>query len=80
MAQAQTYLEEGYTWVVDMDLEKFFDRVNHDVLMSRVARRVENNRLKVNQSKSAVDRPWKRKFLGFTFTTQRKRASLLRPG
>ena len=40
VAQAQTYLEEGYTWVVDMDLEKFFDRVNHDVLMSRVARRV----------------------------------------
>jgi RNA-directed DNA polymerase len=162
VAQAQTYLEEGYTWVVDMDLEKFFDRVNHDVLMSRVARRVEDKRLlkllraflnsgvmqgglaeatpegtpqggplspllsnllldeldrelgsrglrfvryaddcniyvkseragervlasvtnwlakklrlKVNQVKSAVDRPWKRKFLGFTFTTQRKRS------
>jgi len=162
VAQAQTYLEEGYTWVVDMDLEKFFDRVNHDVLMSRVARRVEDKRLlkliraflnsgvmidgltsatpegtpqggplspllsnlllddldrelasrglrfaryaddcniyvksqragervlqsvtrwlanklrlQVNQSKSAVDRPWKRKFLGFTFTTQRKRS------
>ena len=160
--RAQTYLEEGYTWVVDMDLEKFFDRVNHDVLMSRVARRVKDKRLlkliraflnsgvmidglakatpegtpqggplspllsnlllddldrelevrglrfaryaddcniyvkspragervlqsvtrwlakqlrlKVNQTKSAVDRPWKRKFLGFTFTTQRKRA------
>jgi RNA-directed DNA polymerase len=162
VAQAQTYLEEGYTWVVDMDLEKFFDRVNHDVLMSRVARRVKDKRLlkliraflnsgvmidglveatpegtpqggplspllsnlllddldrelesrglrfaryaddcnlyvksqragervlqsvtrwlatklrlRVNQSKSAVDRPWKRKFLGFTFTTQRKRS------
>ena len=162
VAQAQEYLEEGYTWVVDMDLEKFFDRVNHDVLMSRVARRVEDKRLlkliraflnsgvmvdglaeatpegtpqggplspllsnllldeldrelearglrfaryaddcniyvrsqragervlqsvtrwldkklrlKVNQSKSAVDRPWKRKFLGFTFTTGRKRS------
>ena len=162
VAQAQTYLEEGYAWVVDMDLEKFFDRVNHDVLMSRVARRVEDKRLlkliraflnsgvmidglatvtpegtpqggplspllsnlllddldrelesrglrfaryaddcniyvkskragervlqgvtrwlakklrlTVNQSKSAVDRPWKRKFLGFTFTTQRKRS------
>jgi RNA-directed DNA polymerase len=145
-----------------MDLEKFFDRVNHDVLMSRVARRVEDKRLlkliraflnsgvminglaeatpegtpqggplspllsnlllddldrelearglrfaryaddcniyvrseragervlqsvtgwldkklrlKVNQSKSAVDRPWKRKFLGFTFTVGRKRS------
>lgn len=162
VSQAQRYLEEGYAWVVDMDLEKFFDRVNHDVLMSRVARRVEDKRLlkliraflnsgvmidglaqatpegtpqggplspllsnlllddldrelesrglrfaryaddcniyvksrragervlqsvtcwldkklrlKVNQSKSAVDRPWKRKFLGFTFTTRRKRS------
>jgi RNA-directed DNA polymerase len=162
VARAQSYLVEGYTWVVDMDLEKFFDRVNHDVLMSRVARRVEDKRLlklirafltsgvlvdglfsgtpegtpqggplspllsnllldeldrelesrglrfaryaddcnvyvksqragervlqsltnwldqklrlKVNQQKSAVDRPWKRKFLGFTFTTQRKRS------
>jgi RNA-directed DNA polymerase len=45
VAQAQKYLEEGYGWVVDMDLEKFFDRVNHDVLMSRVARRVEDKRL-----------------------------------
>ncbi len=45
VAKVQTYLEEGYTWVVDMDLEKFFDRVNHDVLMSRVARRVEDKRL-----------------------------------
>jgi RNA-directed DNA polymerase len=165
VAQAQEYLEEGYTWVVDMDLEKFFDRVNHDVLVSRVARRVEDKRLlkliraflnsgvminglaeatpegtpqggplspllsnlllddldreldarglrfaryaddcniyvksrragervlqsvtrwlaktlrlKVNQSKSAVDRPWKRKFLGFTFTTRRKRSIAL---
>lgn len=162
VAHAQTYLEEGYTWMVDLDLEKFFDRVNHDVLMSRVARRVEDKRLlkliraflnsgvmqdglttatpegtpqggplspllsnllldeldrelesrglrfaryaddcniyvkseragrrvlasvtrwldkklrlKVNQTKSAVDRPWKRKFLGFTFTVQRKRS------
>jgi RNA-directed DNA polymerase len=161
VAQAQQYLAEGYTWVVDMDLEKFFDRVQHDVLMSRVARRVEDKRLlkliraflnsgvmidglteatpegtpqggplspllsnllldeldrelesrglrfaryaddcniyvkseragqrvlqsvtrwlakqlrlTVNQQKSAVDRPWNRKFLGFTFTTQRKR-------
>ena len=162
VAQAQQYLEAGYTWVVDMDLEKFFDRVNHDVLMSRVARRVEDKRLlkliraflnsgvmidgltsatpegtpqggplspllsnvllddldrelesrglrfaryaddcniyvkskragqrvlqsvthwltkrlrlTVNQSKSAVDRPWKRKFLGFSCTTRRKRS------
>lgn len=162
VAQAQSYLAAGHTWVVDMDLEKFFDRVNHDILMSRVARRVQDKRLlkllrgflnsgvmidglaeatpegtpqggplspllsnllldeldrelearglkfvryaddcniyvkspragervlqsvtqwlakklklKVNQSKSAVDRPWKRKFLGFTFTVKRKRS------
>ena len=162
VARAQSYLEAGYTWVVDMDLEKFFDRVNHDVLMSRVAKRVDDKRLlkliraflnsgvlvdglfngtplgtpqggplspllsnllldeldrelesrglrfsryaddcniyvkskragdrvlhsvtawlatrlrlQVNASKSAVDRPWKRKFLGFTFTTRRKRS------
>ena len=160
VARAQSYLNEGYSWVVDLDLEKFFDRVNHDVLMSRVARRVKDKRLlkliraflnagvmedglfsdtregtpqggplspllsnllldeldqelesrglrfsryaddcniyvksrragervlsnvmkwldkklrlKVNQAKSAVDRPWNRKFLGFTFTRQRK--------
>ena len=162
VAKAQSYLVEGYTWVVDMDLEKFFDRVNHDVLMSRVARRVEDKRLlklirafltsgvmvdglfsgthegtpqggplspllsnllldeldreltsrglrfaryaddcnvyvkseragkrvlqsltnwlttklrlTVNEQKSAVDRPWKRKFLGFTFTAGGKRS------
>jgi RNA-directed DNA polymerase len=162
VAQAQQYVKEGFTWVVDMDLEKFFDRVNHDVLMSRVARRVADKRLlkllraflnsgvmvnglmeatpegtpqggplspllsnlllddldrelearglhfaryaddcniyvksrragervlqsvtrwlaqklrlTVNQSKSAVDRPSARQFLGFTFTVQRKRS------
>lgn len=162
IAQVQNYLETGYTWVVDLDLEKFFDRVNHDVLMSRVARRVEDKRLlkliraflnsgvmiaglteatpegtpqggplspllsnllldeldrelesrglrfaryaddcnvyvksqragqrvlqsvtrwlatqlrlTVNQAKSAVDRPGKRKFLGFTFASSKKRS------
>jgi RNA-directed DNA polymerase len=155
--QAQAYIRAGYTWVVDIDLEKFFDRVNHDVLLSRVRRRVQDRRgltlihrflkagvltlegsveptvegtpqggplspllanllldeldrelekrghrfaryaddaniyvrsrqagarvmasvrrflerklrLKVNEAKSAVDRPWNRTFLGFTFT------------
>lgn len=153
--KAQEYIQEGCEWVVDIDLEKFFDRVNHDILMSRVARKVKDKKilllirrflqagvmesglvspteegtpqggplspllsnimlddfdkelekrglrfaryaddcniyvksekagqrvmesvvkflttklkLKVNQNKSAVGRPWERKFLGFTF-------------
>lgn len=157
--QAQEYVSSGLTWVVDLDLEKFFDRVNHDVLMSRIAKRVKDKRvlkliraylnagmmedglvkpteegvpqggplspilsnlllddldkelekrglrfvrfaddcniyvaseragkrvmesitkflkkrlrLKVNEAKSAVGRPWQRKFLGFTFTNQK---------
>jgi RNA-directed DNA polymerase len=157
--KARQYVEEGYEWVVDMDLEKFFDRVNHDVLMARVARKVEDKpvlrlirryleagvllngvvvttdegtpqggplspllanillddldkelerrghrfvryaddaniyvrskragervmasvrqflqerlRLRVNEAKSAVDRPWNRKFLGFSFYKNR---------
>ena len=154
--RAKAHIAAGHRWVVDMDLEKFFDRVNHDVLMSRLARRIEDKRilrlvrrylqagmmaggivsprsegtpqggplspllsnvlldeldkelerrghrfvryaddcniyvrslragervldsterflkkrlrLTVNREKSAVDRPWKRKFLGYTFT------------
>lgn len=157
---AQDHIHSGKRWVVDMDLEKFFDRVNHDVLMARVARRVKDQRLltlirrylasgimsgglvsprnegtpqggplspllsnillddldrelakrghafcryaddcnvyvcsqaagqrvlaslsrflketlqlTVNLTKSAVDRPWKRKFLGFSFTSHRE--------
>lgn len=45
LAQASRYVSEGRTIVVDMDLEKFFDRVNHDILMARVARRVSDKRL-----------------------------------
>lgn len=159
MVRAQKYIQSGYGWVVDIDLEKFFDRVNHDKLMSLVEERVKDERvrklihrylkggvmvgddyhaavegtpqggplspllanllldlldkelerrghcfvrygddcniyvqsaksgrrvlasitqylmrklrLKVNGSKSAVDRPWKRTFLGFTFTGRR---------
>ncbi len=157
LERAREHVAAGYRWVVDMDLEKFFDRVNHDILMSRLARRIEDKRilrlirrylqagvmeeglvsartegtpqggplspllsnilldeldkelqrrghrfvryaddcniyvrsrrsgervlasierflqdrlrLKVNRDKSAVDRPWNRKFLGYTFTT-----------
>jgi RNA-directed DNA polymerase len=153
---AQKYIADGYRWVVDLDLEKFFDRVNHDKLMAKIAERISDKRmlkliraflrvgvmegglvspvdegtpqggplspllsnivldefdrelerrglrfaryaddsniyvrsrragervmasiarfitrklkLKVNEQKSAVARPWKRKFLGFSFT------------
>ena len=43
--QAQHYIQSGKRWVVDMDLEKFFDRVNHDILMSRLARVIKDERL-----------------------------------
>jgi RNA-directed DNA polymerase len=42
---AQGHLASGYRWVVDLDLEKFFDRVNHDLLMGRLARRVTDSRV-----------------------------------
>lgn len=165
--QAQAYIQEGYRYVVDMDLEKFFDRVNHDILMARVARKVKDKRvlklirgylnagvmengviketvegtpqggplspllanillddldqeltkrghrfvryaddcnifvrskragervmnsviqfvegklkLRVNREKSAVDRPWNRKFLGFSFLSNRQATIRLAP-
>lgn len=43
--QAQEYAQAGYEWVVDIDLEKFFDRINHDMLMARVARMVKDKRV-----------------------------------
>lgn len=159
--QAQQYVREGYAWTVDMDLEKFFDSVNHDILMHRITQRLDdktitllihrilkadisingqrhpnragtpqggplspllanllldeldktlearghrfaryaddcniyvksqragervlNNlkrylgtrlKLKINDAKSAVDRPWRRSFLGFTMSPKDKR-------
>ena len=43
--QAQRYIAAGYRWCVDLDLEKFFDRVSHDKLMARVAQRVSDRRM-----------------------------------
>ena len=51
--EAQQYIAEGYGWVVDLDWEKFFDRVNHDRLMAAVAKRVADKRM----------RKWLRAFL-----------------
>jgi RNA-directed DNA polymerase len=45
LRQARQYVSEGRPWVVDVDLEKFFDRVNHDVLMGRLAKRIQDRRL-----------------------------------
>ncbi|AXN41490.1 group II intron reverse transcriptase/maturase [Peribacillus butanolivorans] len=43
--KAKSYITEGYTWVVDMDLEKFFDKVNHDKLMGMLERKIEDKRV-----------------------------------
>jgi len=45
--EARDYVQDGKRWVVDVDLEKFFDRVNHDVLMGRLAKRIEDGRVLV---------------------------------
>jgi RNA-directed DNA polymerase len=45
VARAQSYIAQGYNWVIDLDLEQFFDRVNHDKLMGQIAKRVEDTRL-----------------------------------
>lgn len=60
--QAQEYARQGYQWVVDLDLEKFFDRVKESVTAFITLKL----KLKVNEGKSAVDRMWKRSFLGYT--------------
>jgi group II intron reverse transcriptase/maturase len=45
VAAARSFIQAGKTWVVDVDLASFFDRVNHDILMSRVAKRVQDKRI-----------------------------------
>lgn len=45
LEKARLYVQDDYSWVVDIDLEKFFDRVNHDILMSRLSHRIGDKRL-----------------------------------
>jgi len=45
LRQAKEYIAKGYGWVVDVDLEKCFDRINHDILMGRIARRISDKRI-----------------------------------
>jgi len=45
--EAQSFVQDGKRWVVDVDVEKFFDHVNHDVLMGRLAKRIEDDRVLV---------------------------------
>jgi RNA-directed DNA polymerase len=45
VCQAKAYIAQGYEWVVDIDLEKCFDRINHDILMGRLARRISDKRI-----------------------------------
>jgi RNA-directed DNA polymerase len=45
VAKAQEYIQAGYGWVVDIEVEKFFDRVNHDILMGRIAKRISDKRV-----------------------------------
>lgn len=43
--QARGYIKQGYRWVIDMDLEKFFDKVNHDKLMRKLSKRITDSRV-----------------------------------
>ncbi len=45
LTQAKAHMAKGKRWVVDMDLEKFFDEVHHDILMSRIARKIKDKRM-----------------------------------
>lgn len=61
-------MNEGNKWIVDIDLEKFFDTVNHDKPMTIIGRFIEEKLgIKVNMTKSKVDKPQGLKYLGFGF-------------
>lgn len=76
---ARDYASRGCRRVVDLDPEKFFERVNRDIMMPRPARRIgDKKRLKlavtVRETKSKADRPWKRKLLGYGMKPEKIRA------
>jgi retron-type reverse transcriptase len=52
--QTRKYAAQGRRWVVDIDLEKFFDSVNHDILMDRVERKVKDDRITRRLKKKAL--------------------------
>jgi RNA-directed DNA polymerase len=71
VAQAQAYVAEGYDWTVDIDLEKFFDQVNQDMVMGRAAKRISDKRLLkllagISQGRS--DGKWYRQSHGGRYT------------
>nr|WP_275957859.1 group II intron maturase-specific domain-containing protein [Rhabdochromatium marinum] len=76
LRRVQTYIGEGYRIAVDLDLAKFFDTVQHDVLMARVGRYLTRTlKLVVNTHKSRVVKTDHCEFLGFTFRGKKLRWS-----
>ncbi len=53
--RAREYISDGFRWVVALDLDSFFDRVQHDVLMARVARRVKDKRVLRFRASTQID-------------------------
>jgi RNA-directed DNA polymerase len=72
VAQAQAYLEQGYSYVVDIDLEKFFDRVCHDRLMSRLAQRITDKRVSSLSGPFCTARDFGRWLITFPTEVRRK--------
>src|SRR6266498_1540582 len=79
---AQEYARAGKDWVVDLDITKFFDHVQWDILMGKIAQVIRDKRvlkligkhlrLQVNAAKSGIGRSWERKFLGFRVNRERQ--------
>jgi hypothetical protein len=68
---AQQYIAAGYRWVVDLDLEKFFERVNHDRLMAKIAEQVSDKQWLRRRLRSVIWKQWKRGTVRFRELTQR---------